>query len=335
MFKSLSCLFIVLTLNFYAFGQTQPAMSDTDRIRIAEAFRLANKLQNKLWKDWDKTPFSLLLVTEKNEFLINHPKPGDEFESLGYDKMLKSEVFVRPRKFQPHFLATFPAFGMGPVVIVGQAENTDAKTSTPWVITVLHEHFHQLQFSNSTYNSDVNSLNLANGDETGMWQLNFPFPYKKQEIAEQFKKLSLKLLDTYRSAGTPGFKGKLAEYISERKAFMEKIKGADYRYASFQLWQEGIARYTQVKMAELAAKKIKPGRDFARLPDFTSYSSEAERLLKGTLDALKNADMQTLERTVFYAYGATEGLMLDKVNPKWRDRYFVDKFALEKFLDSK
>ena len=105
----------------------------------------------------------------------------------------------------------------------------------------------------------------------------------------------------------------------------------DYRYASFQLWQEGVARYTQQRIAELAAKQIKPSKQFQALPDYASYRAESERSLKATLDEIRTLDMTTWERTVFYPFGLIEGMLLDEVNPRWRDSYFTDKFALEKF----
>jgi hypothetical protein len=122
-----------------------------------------------------------------------------------------------------------------------------------------------------------------------------------------------------------------AEYLDARKEFAESLNGDDYKYASFQLWQEGIARYTQYKMAELAGRKLKPSKAFRSLKDFTPFDKEADRLLAVISDEMKNLDLTKWERVVFYPFGASEGLLLDKVNPSWRQRYFSEKFALEKF----
>lgn len=311
-------------------AQARPSIPEVDRIRIAEAFRIGKKLQNKLWKNWDKAPFSMLFVTDDHEFLIRHPKPSNEFASIGYDDSLKSEIFVRPRKFPKNFLATFPAFGATPVIVVGKAENTSDKISTRWIFVVLHEHFHQLQYSQPTYFADVNALNLSRGDTTGMWQINFPFPYKTAALAEKFKELSDLLVAAYRASGKDAEK-KLNDYLTARQKFAAMLGADDYRYASFQLWQEGISRYTQYRMAELAGRKLKPSKAFRALKDFTPFEKEAERLLDMTLDEMKRLDLTVWERTVFYPFGAIEGLLLDKINPKWRERYFIDKFDLEKF----
>src|SRR5262249_6884327 len=234
------------------------------------------KLQNKIWPDWSTAPFGILFITDDNEFLIRHPKPNDEFTSIGYDRLLKSEVFVRPRKFQKSFLATFPAFDATPVIVVGKAENTSDKTSTRWLFVLLHEHFHQLQYSRRNYFDDTNALGLSGGDTSGMWQINYAFPYKDETVANRFRKLTDLLWQAY-DVKTKGEQAqKVAAYLAERKAFADSLKPNDYKYASFQLYQEGIARYTQYRMAELAGRKAKPSKEFRSLPDFTAFDKEAQ-----------------------------------------------------------
>ena len=144
-------IFLLLTAVVDVSSQEKPALREIDRVRLAEAFRLSEKLGDDLWAGWSKTPFAVLLVTQDKEFLIRHPRPSDDFTSLGYDAKLKSDVYYRDRKFQTNLLATFPAVGGVSTVVIGQAENTASKTSTPWVITLMHEHFHQLQDSQPNF----------------------------------------------------------------------------------------------------------------------------------------------------------------------------------------
>lgn len=120
----------------------QPHLPATDRIRLAEAFRIGEALGNRAWEGWDKAPFAVLLVTPDNEFLLRHPRPTQDFTLIGYDSLLQSNIHFWKRTQPVHFLATFPAVGGISTIVIGQAENTMAKTSTPWVVTMLHEHFH-------------------------------------------------------------------------------------------------------------------------------------------------------------------------------------------------
>ena len=85
-------------------------------------------------------------------------------------------MHVRERVFPPNLRACFPAVGDVSTIVIGQPAATE-QSSTFWVLTVLHEHFHQLQNAQPDYYSSVDSLNLARGDSTGGWMLNFPFPY--------------------------------------------------------------------------------------------------------------------------------------------------------------
>lgn len=165
-----------------------------------------------------------------------------------------------------------------------------------------------------------------------MWQITFPFPYKEKGIVERFRLLSDTLIEAYNARRTSDAEAKLSEYLKSRAEFAAKLSPDDYRYASFQLWQEGVARYTQIKMAELAARQLKPSKAFRKLKDYSSIRAEADRLLKGTLDELQKLDMVSWERTAFYPFGAVEGLLLDQTNPNWRGKYFNHMFTLETFF---
>lgn len=127
--------FILLLAAGNASGQDKPALREIDRVRLAEAFRLSDQLADELWAGWSHAPLAVLLVTPDKEFLIKHPQPSKDFTSLGYDPKLKSEVFYRDRKFATNLLATFPAVGGISTIVIGQAENTASKTSTPWDFT--------------------------------------------------------------------------------------------------------------------------------------------------------------------------------------------------------
>ena len=127
-------------------AQAVPGLQHRDRVRLAESIRLVKELRPGLWPGWERTRLSVLLVTESAEFLIGHSQPSAGFSSVGYDTLLKRPVWTRPRQFPPTLLATFPAVGGMPTIVLGTAEHT-GKSSTAWVLTLLHEHFHQWQYT--------------------------------------------------------------------------------------------------------------------------------------------------------------------------------------------
>jgi hypothetical protein len=317
-----------------AFAQQQPQLSTTDRIRLAEAFRLGDAMGDQIWMGWGKAPFAVLLVAPEHEFLMRHPNPSTDFISIGYDSTLKSKVWVRKRVFQKDFLATFPAVGGVSTIVVGQAENTSAKSSTPWVVTLLHEHFHQLQDSRPGMNEDVEALNLTRGDKTGMWMLNYPFPYESADLVKHVSLLS-KLLAEAIESGKPDFAAKLASYLQAPQQLERMLGPDDYKYLSFQLWKEGIARYTEYHVAKLAAASYKPSNEFKNLKDYTPFQETADSLLKNIVGELRALPLANYKRVAFYYLGAGEGLLLDRAKPGWRRHYFTDKFFIEKYFVSR
>ena len=113
-------------------------------------------LGGRLWPGLERTPFAILVVNDSAEYLLGHPSPTSDFGSIGLDSVLKLEISVRPRIYAPTLLATFPAVGGLPTIVVGTARHT-GKSSSDWVLTLLHEHFHQWQYTLADYYRRVES----------------------------------------------------------------------------------------------------------------------------------------------------------------------------------
>lgn len=301
----------------------QPGLPRADRLRIAEAFRLADVVGDSIWPASTSAPFALLLVTPENEFLIRHPAPSADFTFAAYDSLLGGEVFVRPRVFPPTLLATFPAVSGVPTIVIGEPALT-GKRSTAWVLTVLHEHFHQLQQSRPGYYDGVAGLDLAHGDQTGMWMLNYPFPYDSTPVQARFREFAHSLAGTTSS--------QIADPVAvavTRNQLRTSLSPADYRYLAFQFWQEGVARYTELQVARLATRRYAPTSDFQALPDYTSFADEAVSLEREIRDGTVAAALGASKRASFYPVGASAALMLDVAAPGWRSRYFALGFSLD------
>ena len=297
------------------FAQVPKPIPAADATRIAEFYRLADQIQDKVWPGWSKAPAPLLLVTAETEYLTHFGDPPKDFQKLNDD------LYARPRQFSPGLLATFPAFGPPAAIVIGEPASTSAKTSTPWLITVMHEHFHQLQDAQPGYYQAVDELGLSKGDKTGMWMLNYPFPYEEPEIAQSWAHLRDTLLAALSEVDQQKF-GPLAKaYLKERSLFMAQFLPGDRKYFSFQLWQEGVARYVQIKAAEAAAD-YQPSPAFAALPDYTPFSTYGLTARSHTLNELKNTDLSQSKREAFYPFGAAEALLLDRINPDWKSEYF-------------
>ena len=299
-----------------------------DRVRVAEAFRLAAAVGDRVWPGWSGAPFAVLLVTPEREYLLRHPRPSADFTRVGYDSMLGTSVFARARVFPPTLLATFPAVAGVPTVVIGPPALT-GKSSTAWVLTLLHEHFHQLQTARPDYYAGVAALGLARGDETGMWMLNYAFPYDSAAVQARYADFA-RALDAALAARRPEERAARARAVATARARLRAaLPPDDDRYLAFQMWQEGVARYTELRVARLAAARHTPGAAFRALPDYTGYAAAAAALERGIRAGLRDARLGSARRVAFYAAGAGAALLLDGARPGWRRRYFDGTFTLD------
>ena len=260
---------------------------------------------------------AVLLVADSAEYLVGHFRPTSEFTSLGRDALLGRDVLVRPRRFSPTLLATFPAVGGLSTIVVGSAENT-GKSSVEWVLTLLHEHFHQWQTSLPDYYARADALGLARGDTTGQWMLNYPFPYDSVPVQRAVKALATSLA-----------RGETLEAVAQQHEALRRVLSPDdARYLEFQLWQEGVSRFVELAAAEAAAKAGKPAPAFRRLPDYLPYAELAARLRRELERELAGINLAGERRVSFYPLGAGLALLLERTGPEWRRRYETHPFSL-------
>jgi len=310
--------------------QTLLHLQPADRVRLAEGRHLADRVCDRIWPGWGRTAFQVLLVADSAEFLVAPERHPSNFTPLGYDPVLGAEVWTRPRQFSPNLLATFPAVGGVPTVVIGSAERT-GKSSTAWVLTLLHEHFHQWQFSQPDYNGGVSRLGLARGDTTGQWMLNYPFPYDSAPVQRAIRNLAGGLARALEAP--PEKRGAALQIVSEDRDALRKVLAADdFHYFEFQLWQEGAARFIQYAVARAAAKSWEPSADFRRLPDYEPYGQAAEGALRGLRRELEQLDLARQRRVAFYPIGAALALLLDDTRADWKREYTRHPFRLPDLL---
>jgi hypothetical protein len=291
------------------------------------AHEVAAAVGDEVWPGWSAAPFSTLLVAGEQEYLVTKATTANGFEAAGESPVAGFNLFQRKRTFFPGFLATFPIAGPEPVIVVGTPEKT-GKSDGAWLITLLHEHFHQLQYSQPWYYRDTAALKLDKGDATGMWMLNYAFPYDDPAVQKRFDRFSHALAAAVRARGTAGFIPALREVKSSWRELRENLSTDDYTYLRLQLWQEGIPRYAEFIAASKAAQRTIPC-----LANITpSMTKVAGDTLTGILSSLDSPRLGDRKREVVYATGAAIALLLDETSPAWKVEYFRQPFALESYF---
>lgn len=92
-----------------------------------------------------------------------------------------------------------------------------------------------------------------------------------------------------------------------------------------------MARYVELRVAEVAASAYTPTAEFQKLPDVETFAAAAARLRQEILSELASADLQKQQRVSFYALGAGLTLLLDQDGADWKARYLTDKFFMERY----
>ena len=129
-----------------------------------------------------------------------------------------------------------------------------------------------------------------------MWMLNYAFPYDNRQVQERYSALRRLLADSLNAQTKEGRASKLAAYLDARREFQRSLGAEDYKYISFQLWQEGIARYTEYRVAQFAAEHYRPTKEFRALKDYTPFGQLAEELRVGIFSQLQTRQLGEAKR---------------------------------------
>jgi hypothetical protein len=163
------------------------------------------------------------------------------------------------------------------------------------------------QWSLPDYYRRVDALDLNGGDTTGMWMLDFPFPYENAAAGRAYAEASAALADALERRGQPSFPPAFDLYLAARRRFAASVSAREWRYLDFELWQEGTARWTEIQLGKV-------------YPD-PAVRDAATALEKATLAGLREADLKTQRRELAYPYGAAEAMLMSACGPAWRKAY--------------
>jgi len=260
-----------------------------------------------LWPGYGSAPIGFLLLDGDREVLLCQPGEPRGFTADGIDGATGCPRWIRPRTNMPQsLLAAMPLLGRPATIVMGTPEST-GRSPGAWQRTILHEHFHQWQWSRPDHYARVDKLDLKAGDETGMWMLNFPFPYDNPAAIKAHATASIALAEALDLRGKAGFVSAFDRYMAARKRFTGTVSAREWRYLDLQLWQEGSARWTEIQLGKI-------------YPD-ASVQKGARALEKSTLAELRKPDSKEQKRELAYSLGAGEAMLMATCGPAWRKAY--------------
>jgi len=324
-------VFIFITSLFFSGSSiaqntdSQPKVTDIQKeiSLIKTTDYILKNFGDSIWNNISATPLRILLITDSLEFLFNHDTPDKSFKFYQHDSHLNTDIYVRPKRFPKFLRAAFPAVGGVDCIVVGIPKNTGYIKNTPmsdedWIMMVLHEHFHVYQGANSQYKKNKAILEKKLSANSNNWMLDYNFPYDNKKVNEIFKRYSQSICQTLKSQDKDDLKDKRKQYLNDQKKLHKYLTSNDYSYLQFQIWQEGVATYTQYRYFDFVNRHNRFFKETYAL-DFKSKDKE---FLKTYEDILLKKDLQKSKRKMFYSVGLLRGVINDKINPNWRKDYF-------------
>jgi hypothetical protein len=274
---------------------------------IAQVRNFAESTGDELWRGYGSAPFEFLLVAGDKEELFCRAAAPEGFKADGTDSASGCARYVRPRSGLPDkLLAALPVFGPPSTIVMGTPQST-GRSDADWTRTILHEHFHEWQDALPGIYPRIAKLDLAGADNTGMWMLNYPFPYSDPAVVSAFDDASHALGAAVDVRGKPGFRAAFDKYLGARAKLAKAAGEKNWRYAEFELWKEGIARWTEIELGK-------------RYPD-PAVSKSAFELEQKSRAWLDKPDLSGAGREFVYPYGTGEAMLLQACNPAWRTEY--------------
>jgi peroxiredoxin len=331
--SSLTCLTAIKSA-VNAQQSALPQLPLQDTVRIAEAYNLWKSLGERIWPGWTDVAMPLLYITPDYEYAIGFPKAMVGFRSLDQSPFANRSIQVRKRILDPNLAASFPIEGIHAIVI-GTPKALE-KSSSEWTLTAAHEMFHVLQYSRGA-GEKIKSLALGSESDAS-WQLNFPFPYKDADVMRLIHLQSYPFYLAANDADEAELKYNAGVGVEAVRVYRSLLQGQSpgnqsYNYSQFQEWKEGIAFYSEYKIAEAAANgNYRPTEAFLQLPDYKSYQQVWDDSYKGRIFLVKHAGRASQSRTTFYHLGLGKGLLLDRLMPDWKTRYFAPNIWLNDLL---
>lgn len=283
-------------------GATRHSGAELNWLRM-----LAKLAGERLWPGFGEAPFGFLVIEDEREVLLCRDQAPPGFTADGKDEATGCARYVRPRTQLPgNLLAAMPLFGPPSTIVMGPAPRL-AERLPRWRSTVLHEHMHQWQAELPAYYERVKALDLSDGDQTGMWMLSFPFPYGDAAVQRAYDRAARALLAAVEARATPAFRDRLSDYLEARKAFAAAAGERNWRYFEFQLWAEGVPRWTEIALSRQSG-------DAAMIADAGAH----ERDMLGMLRQPRLAEHQ---RVAVYPFGMAEAMLMQACGGQWRAAY--------------
>jgi len=372
----LTLIIVILGLssasNFFFPSRSNPVdrLSNLEKARVAEAFRLRRAVGDSIWAGWSNAPIPIIVYNEAYAFLVglSDPDPGwrtvpqniargrpwelvpnDSIDGRKYYRQRLVDERTSPQAFTVRvgefWSARMTAKDWMPIKM-----GDDIRDGAPSAIRALVPYRLMARIflglgmntdgyvcaleheSFHAYQGMVSADRLANA-ETILFQLGKTYPWTNSGFNDSWK-AELNMLGDALSATQEKRMAELSgKFLSLRQARRNAyhFDSAMANLERFREWEEGLAKYTELAIWKCAAS------DTAYKP-VKALSADPDFKGYRSFDRKWTEELITLRRQSqgdeirFYYAGMAQAFLLDRLNPEWRTKILQSDIFLEDLL---
>jgi len=334
---------------------------------IAEYFNLQEEVMNDIWPAFSQVKIPVIVYNEEYAFLVGMENPdsgwfkmpsnehrGDEWKVVENDDF-NGETYYRQQLPDP---AVTP-------------ENFTVKVGSTWVSTMQTREFAEVSFYNGFKNELPPGINLVFPYKI-FWNLimgeaesytsgliheafhgfqgrtskekfsraeffagksdEYPWYLEKNRVGWQDEaELLMKAFESENDTDAYRYTREYLIVRDERRKVAELTEEM-IEYEKNREWLEGLAKYTELKIGLVADESsgYEPVTEIKELGDFKNYSNR-EKYFGNQLSEVPRAANRSGESRFYYG-GMLQAMLLDRMDPDWKNEIFEEDIFLEDLL---
>jgi uncharacterized membrane protein (UPF0127 family) len=304
-----------------------------DWARLEEIWRVVVTLGPDVWDGWGEERPPLLLQVGGADYLIGHPSPPEGFDPVTGFEVAGAPVLRRAGHLAPSIGVQLLGDRLGVALLprvelqafldgmlgVGVVTLDDVQ----YVRWAAHEAFHVYQLEQMAmelprFGFEGNEMELA----AKLGQLD---SFTSQLAAE-----ARLLRAALAASNDTELREKASAFLAARESRRAKGPTGVAGFEQAVEWSEGLARYTDVQLLEVAGSGYEPSAAFIALGAAYAKPDQAWQAAIAWLDDLSNVPGTLRDR--YYELGAAQAYLLDRLMPGWQPRAFPGGESLEELL---
>ena len=291
-----------------------PSAEDTKE--LVEIRRIQRLYGSKVWPDFRDSRIPIILYDDRFEYLISHPSAPEDWTAIA--SLAGETLHRRPAKNPQGFAARVGKIWCGSFATFSHMSKSLKLGRGFHIAAILHEMFHafQAQAAPERFASAMKVYSIEDS-----------YPESNSVLMKDWTREGAILAGAVKASSQRETLSRISQFLHFRAKRRERAN-FDARLVEFEMqleWLEGLGKYAEVRIIELAAADAKSPPLYDLSPAIKLHASEILQLSGGL--GIAKGDGR------YYQSGLAQAMLLDRINPKWKDEPLGAVF-LEKLLGS-